>query len=570
MKRQVQHLGIKKWTADDLLDLQQQPLEVIDGFFEQFGNLIIKGCEVDFEIGAIAPGIVGLAGLDPADKATYKVAPFAGAVDVKAWPAYLVLERTTVERPYVDGVMRPVAHVYSAVLSQDKPADDMPCLEIGGEHDARFLDAIQDARHRFLTQQQIDNLLLPPPPTGDGYMAVNDPKAGVRWESADGNKVGEIITLSAVQSINDERYLHCDGSQIDPIDYPDLNLPRRLLSFKAHALPVNGIHSHLHIARVGDFMLAIGVGNNSGIAAARVGQEWSVVAIPSIFSGFTVRGLVFFAEKFYLLGVNQNTSPMQWRLLESSDWGATWRLNSEWTSSYIGGYGLLTILDEQLVAFTGNEVRVSFNPPLWEIKTAAENWDNNTKVIKANGIYMRWRSDRAESSTDLLTWRIVDSDAIGLSFVEGFFFISKRDGIIKTADGLSLPKVTTTLTRKVGAAGDYYYAYDHNGTTALYSTDKGATWHPVVSASPITFVTAVAYLAGTYYLFNGRTFKSADGINFSLVDGVTYDGAEPDVFIDANNSFVIFTRTGYYEADAPHVLPDLTTIETKSYIKALK
>ena len=44
MKRHVQYQGIRKWSGDDLLELQSEPLRVLDNFFAQWGNCVICGC----------------------------------------------------------------------------------------------------------------------------------------------------------------------------------------------------------------------------------------------------------------------------------------------------------------------------------------------------------------------------------------------------------------------------------------------------------------------------------------------------------------------------------------------
>lgn len=44
MKRHVQEPGVRKWSGNDLLELQGEGLTIADGFFSQYGNCVICGC----------------------------------------------------------------------------------------------------------------------------------------------------------------------------------------------------------------------------------------------------------------------------------------------------------------------------------------------------------------------------------------------------------------------------------------------------------------------------------------------------------------------------------------------
>ncbi len=141
MKRHVQTEGVRRWAGEHVIDLQAEPFKVIDAFFEEYGNCVIKGCGVlDWEDGTyhVEPGLVGLQGTDPEGNPTYKVAPFAGVTAVDL-PAYFVLRFEVVEREYVDEKMHPIYYEYRAELVTEKPADE-PCLEITPSGAACFLD----------------------------------------------------------------------------------------------------------------------------------------------------------------------------------------------------------------------------------------------------------------------------------------------------------------------------------------------------------------------------------------------------------------------------------------------
>ncbi len=141
MRRHVQVEGVRRWAGEHIIDLQAEPFKVIDAFFQEFGNCILKGCEVSgTEEGKynIASGLVALSGADPEGNTTFKVAPFAGAEGV-ALPAYFVLNFEVVEREYVDEKMHPVYYEYGVEIVTEKP-ENRAFLEIGTDGARRFLD----------------------------------------------------------------------------------------------------------------------------------------------------------------------------------------------------------------------------------------------------------------------------------------------------------------------------------------------------------------------------------------------------------------------------------------------
>ena len=141
MKRHVQTEGVRRWAGEHIIDLQAEPFKVIDAFFEEYGNCVIKGCGVlNREDGTyhVEPGLVGLQGTDPEGNPTFKVVPFAGMTEVTL-PAYFVLRFEVAERKYVDEKMHPIYYEYRAELVPEKPEDE-PCLEITPSGAVRFLD----------------------------------------------------------------------------------------------------------------------------------------------------------------------------------------------------------------------------------------------------------------------------------------------------------------------------------------------------------------------------------------------------------------------------------------------
>lgn len=144
MKRLLQLIGIRKWSGEDLISLQAEPLKTIDAFFAEYGNCIFNGCEVSAAPGNtynIAPGFVALQGKDQDNRDTFKVAPFAG-LENATLPVYLTLSYNVIEKEYVDGKVKPVAYDYYAAATSVRPAEETPYLEITASGGQRFIDAI--------------------------------------------------------------------------------------------------------------------------------------------------------------------------------------------------------------------------------------------------------------------------------------------------------------------------------------------------------------------------------------------------------------------------------------------
>lgn len=144
MKEHVQKTGVRKYAGDDLIELQAEPLKVVQRFFEECGICVIQGCEVTptGNLYNVAPGVVALSGEDAEGSNAFKVVPFAG-VDNVSLPIYLTLTHTVVERAYADQKVKPIAYNYTAVASGVLPADGVPFLEITPTGGRKFVDAIK-------------------------------------------------------------------------------------------------------------------------------------------------------------------------------------------------------------------------------------------------------------------------------------------------------------------------------------------------------------------------------------------------------------------------------------------
>lgn len=159
MKRHTQQPGIRQWAGEDLLELQSEPLKALDGFFEEYGPCVIKGCHLTAngdETYNLSPGLVALAGTDAAGNATFKVVPFAG-IDAMPLPVYLTLTHSVVERPYINGQVKPIAYDYRAGVSAIRP-ESGEYLELSADSIPRFVNVIQNAEHRFFTDAEREKL----------------------------------------------------------------------------------------------------------------------------------------------------------------------------------------------------------------------------------------------------------------------------------------------------------------------------------------------------------------------------------------------------------------------------
>ncbi|MFI3322077.1 MAG: hypothetical protein R3Y50_06085 [Rikenellaceae bacterium] len=158
MKRHVQSLGVRKWSGDDLLDLQGEGLKISDGFFSQFGNCAITGVKVtensvsDEVSYTISEGLVSIDGM---------VLPFAGATEVELFPVYLKKSETHATREYADGVVRDISIAYYAELVAAEPEDES-YLKITADGTARFFEKewFDDIDTNLTTLKNKDSLIM--------------------------------------------------------------------------------------------------------------------------------------------------------------------------------------------------------------------------------------------------------------------------------------------------------------------------------------------------------------------------------------------------------------------------
>ncbi len=157
MRRQVQQRGERDWGGEDLLDLQQEPLEAIDAFFAEYEPCVIRGCAItangsNFDI---ASGYLSLKGINHDGNSVQMVVPFDGITNTTL-PVYFALSYTTVTDTYGDGAVKPIAYEYNAVATTTKPSGE--CLELSQSAKVYFVDVIQDTDHRFMTDTERNKL----------------------------------------------------------------------------------------------------------------------------------------------------------------------------------------------------------------------------------------------------------------------------------------------------------------------------------------------------------------------------------------------------------------------------
>ena len=141
MKRHVQEPGVRKWSGNDLLDLQSEPLRVIDEFFAQWGDCVICGCAVSED--SIGAGLVSIGGL---------TLPLAAA-EVTTWPIYLVADAEHIQREYADDVVRDIALRRFARVVYSEPAEGTAFIRITDGGAIGFFDGMRASWLTDLTER---------------------------------------------------------------------------------------------------------------------------------------------------------------------------------------------------------------------------------------------------------------------------------------------------------------------------------------------------------------------------------------------------------------------------------
>ena len=207
MKRHVQKTGVRHYFGDDLIELQGEPLKAIDAFFGEYGPCIINGCTVSQNMEGtydVSAGLVALEAEDTQGVRRVMVMPFAGAAAI-VMPLYLIPEKQPVSREYGNGEVKPVAYIYAAKASGVAPDGEVSFLTLTAAGSVRFVDAIQDGRHRFITDSERTkwNGLLDLAQAYADHVSEVDSEAALR-SSKEYTDKRERAMLEAVESGDDQ------------------------------------------------------------------------------------------------------------------------------------------------------------------------------------------------------------------------------------------------------------------------------------------------------------------------------------------------------------------------------
>lgn len=203
MKRQTQTTGIRYWYGDDFLALQNELYKALDGFFTQYGNYVLSGCQITPNGNRydLSRGLMALTGTDAEGQPARMIVPFEGVQNV-ALPVYFTLGCETVTRSYKDGGVKPVSYAYKAVASTVQPAGE--CLTVSQPDVLRFTDVIQDAKHRFVTDTEREAWNGKETPQGAQQKADSALQAAKDYADDTANIIGESFYHSATDYFDKE------------------------------------------------------------------------------------------------------------------------------------------------------------------------------------------------------------------------------------------------------------------------------------------------------------------------------------------------------------------------------
>lgn len=186
MKEQLQLDGVRKWFGDDFVSIQTEVLDVIQGHYSNYGEFILAGCVADVD--SVGAGLICLNNADG-----FKICRFAGAEGV-VFPIYLKSVKTEQTRQYVDGLDKAISYNYTAELSA---TNDDNYLELKADGTtARFIDAIQDATHRFVTDTEKTSY------AGQAQSAINTLRANVNADYDTLEKLKQYVDESTPDAVD--------------------------------------------------------------------------------------------------------------------------------------------------------------------------------------------------------------------------------------------------------------------------------------------------------------------------------------------------------------------------------
>lgn len=154
MKRHVQEPGVRRWFANDLLELQSEPLKAIEGLLNPYESCVLSGCAITgTTTKAIGSGLILFVWVESGVRKSI-VAEFSGATGLtSSFTRYLYLAEETISRVYQDGQTKPIVIYKKAVISASQPAEPFVVITQNGVQKT-FRDAIQSASYRFVTDSE--------------------------------------------------------------------------------------------------------------------------------------------------------------------------------------------------------------------------------------------------------------------------------------------------------------------------------------------------------------------------------------------------------------------------------
>lgn len=121
MKELISEDGGRHCYGSEFVEAQAEVLQPLQGFFEQFGAIVISGCEITDGGGGTWDIAAGIVGIEHADG--YKLARWAGDTGLTL-PGYMTISKTTQTGNYGQPgsiTVQDVSDTYTAIYTQGAP-----------------------------------------------------------------------------------------------------------------------------------------------------------------------------------------------------------------------------------------------------------------------------------------------------------------------------------------------------------------------------------------------------------------------------------------------------------------
>lgn len=532
MKRHIQLEGVRKWAGDHLLELQGEPLAVLDKFFGQFGSYILKGCEVtanvdDPDLYDVASGLVVLEGKDRNGDDAVMVVPFAG-VTGEPLPLYLTLAWSVRQGEYVTGGMKPIAYDYHAAASTVEPDEGTAYLLFNADT-PRFVDAIQDENHSFITEAE-----------------------RVRWNSIDPDPtaIGEVRTFAAEQEFDNPDYLLCDGSIVGWEDYLGTGLPCRAIVDTVSAFTPLSIASSA-VGYNGKLWVTAYPSSNSQvvIATAQDAVNWTQRLTVSAPTGAT---FVKYIDGIWIVGMGSPAAASPTQIYQSIDDGVSWVKTSgpsTGDSSYNTSIYLIDIEkvgDTWLVSTGGNVNIDDFKLGLYKSTDDMTSW---SRVVVDGGQIASWNwrtivittRGKAYYSDDLINWNLISLPAtalgqpVSITHISDKWIIttSKGELLISENNGIFWQVKQSVFGEGCNIASGRHSLIITTGKQVAVSRDNGENW--VISNLAVATgygVERAYFTEDEFLIFNDKPVGAGGNLNNTNVNIARVSRVLPDATAD--------------------------------------